>query len=92
MYLKVREVGRAGDPPWLNCELPSLLKRELYQRWKSRQTPGEDYEGISRVCRDAVRKAEAQLELKLARGIENYKKNVLQICKQTGAQHTIAWC
>ncbi|KAK4826132.1 hypothetical protein QYF61_005284 [Mycteria americana] len=63
-------------PPWLNCELLSLLrtKREAYQRWKSRRIPVENYKGIVRPCRDAVRKAKAQLELKLARDVKNYKK------------------
>ena len=63
-------------PPWLNCKLLSLLKtkREAYQRWKSGLIPIENYKGIARACRDAVRKAKAQLELKLARDVKNYKK------------------
>ncbi|KAK4832290.1 hypothetical protein QYF61_021689 [Mycteria americana] len=61
---------------WLNCELLSLLKtkREVYQRWKSGQILIENYKGIARVCRNAVRKAKAHLELKLARDVKNYKK------------------
>ncbi|KAK4826412.1 hypothetical protein QYF61_008945 [Mycteria americana] len=50
-------------------------KREAYQRWKSGRIPIENYKGIARVCRDAVRKAKTHLELKLARDIKNYKKN-----------------
>ncbi|KAK4810859.1 hypothetical protein QYF61_008831 [Mycteria americana] len=73
--MNVREVGRARDkrPPWLNCELLSLLKtkREAYQRWKSGRLPVENYKGIARACRDAVRKAKAQLELKLARDVKH---------------------
>ena len=67
---------RRKRPPWLNCELLSLLKtkREAYQRWKSGRIPIENYKGIARVCRDAFRKAKAQLKLKLARDIKNYKK------------------
>ncbi|GAB0206598.1 mitochondrial enolase superfamily member 1 [Grus japonensis] len=63
-------------PPWLNRELLSLLKtkREAYQRWKIVRIPVENYKGIARACRDAVRKARAQLELKLARDVKNYKK------------------
>lgn len=34
------------------------------------------------MCRDAVRKAEAQLKLKSTSGIKNYKKSVLQVRKQ----------
>ncbi|KAK4814746.1 hypothetical protein QYF61_026723 [Mycteria americana] len=54
-------------------KLLSLLKtkREADQRWKSRQIPIENYKGIAR---DAVRKAKAQLELKFARDVKNYKK------------------
>ncbi|GAB0179274.1 mitochondrial enolase superfamily member 1 [Grus japonensis] len=36
--------------------------------------PIENYKGIARACRDAVRKAKAQLKLKLARDVKNYKK------------------
>ena len=63
-------------PPWLNCKFLSLLKtkREAYQRWESGQIPAEDYKGIARPCRDTIRKAKAQLELKLARDIKKYKK------------------
>ncbi|KAK4823576.1 hypothetical protein QYF61_003580 [Mycteria americana] len=63
-------------PPWLNCKLLSLLKtkREAYQRWKSGQIPIENYKGIARTCRDAVRKAKAQLKLRLARHVKNYKQ------------------
>ncbi|GAB0209387.1 mitochondrial enolase superfamily member 1 [Grus japonensis] len=48
--------------------------REAYQRCKSGQLPIENYKGIARACRDAVRKAKAQLKLKLARDVKNYKK------------------
>ena len=63
-------------PPWLNCKLLSLLKtkRETYQRWKSGRIPVENYRGIARACRDAVRKAKVQLKLKLARDVKNCKK------------------
>lgn len=63
-------------PPWLNCKLLRLpkTKREVYQRWKSEQIPTENYKCIARACRDAVRKAKAQLELKFARDVKNYKK------------------
>lgn len=56
--------GENKSPPWLNPELLGLLrtKMEMYQRWKSGISPLEDYKGITRICRDAVRKAKPQLE------------------------------
>ena len=33
----------------------------------------ENYKGIVRACRDAVRKAKAQVELKLDRVVKNHK-------------------
>ena len=73
---KGKESRQSKRPPWLNCELLRLLKtkREEYQKWKSGQIPVENYKGIVRACRDAVRKTTAQLESKLARAVKNYKK------------------
>ncbi|KAK4812899.1 hypothetical protein QYF61_027293 [Mycteria americana] len=50
--------------------LLSTLKRSVSEMEKQR----ENYKGIASVCRDAVRKAKAQLELKLARDVKNNKK------------------
>ncbi|XP_026705031.1 adenylosuccinate synthetase isozyme 1 [Athene cunicularia] len=36
--------------------------------------PVENYKGIATACRDAVRKSEAELNLKLARDVKKYKK------------------
>ena len=62
--------------PWLNHDLLGLLKskREAYQRWRSGGLSVESYKGTARVCRDAVRKAKAQLKLKLAVDVKNNKK------------------
>ncbi|KAM6036240.1 uncharacterized protein LJ206_001286 [Theristicus caerulescens] len=72
--------------PWLNHELLGLLKtkREAYQRWRSGRLSVENYKGIARVCKDAVRKAKAQLELELARDVKNHKKRFFRYvnCKQ----------
>ncbi|GAB0181915.1 mitochondrial enolase superfamily member 1 [Grus japonensis] len=46
----------------------------LIQYCVSRQLSVENYKGIARACRDAVRKAKVQLELKLAEDVKNYKK------------------
>jgi len=49
----------------------------------------ENYKGIARSCRDAVRKAIAQLELKLAGGVKNYQKGFFRyvINKQKQKEH-----
>ena len=67
---------RNKRPPWLNHDLLGLLKskREAHQRWRSGGLSAENYKGIARECRDVVRKAKAQFELKLAVGIKNNKK------------------
>ena len=42
--------------------------------WKEGQATGEEYRNVVRECRDAMRKAKAHLELKLARDVKNNKK------------------
>lgn len=66
---------------WLNCKLLRLLKtkRGVYQGWKSEQIPAENYKGIARACRGAVRKVKAQLDLKVAGEVKNYRKGFFKI-------------
>jgi len=47
------------------------MKREALQQCKRGQTPKKEYRNTASLCRDAIRKAEAELELKLARGNKN---------------------
>ena len=46
--------------------------------WNVERGPGhatwEEYRNVVRACRDAMRKAKAHLELKLARDVKNNKK------------------
>jgi len=42
--------------------------------WEEGQATWEEYRNVARECRDATRKAEARLELKLARYVSNNKK------------------
>ncbi|KAK4806811.1 hypothetical protein QYF61_005607 [Mycteria americana] len=49
-------------------------KKEVYRLWKGSQIAIEDYKNLARACRDAVRKAKVQLELKLAKDVKNNKK------------------
>ena len=54
---------------WLNREL--LLGLHL---WKKGQLAQEEYRGLVRSCREEIRKAKAQLELRLATVVRGNKK------------------
>lgn len=50
-----------------------------------RQIAVDDYKNLCRVCRDEVRKAKAQLELKLAKDVENDTKEFFRyVSRSTG--------
>jgi len=49
-------------------------KRKIYGMWKEGQSTWEEYRNILSACRDATRKAEAQLVLNLARDVKDNKK------------------
>jgi len=49
-------------------------KRELHRQWKEGLASWEEYREAVRLCRGGVRKAEAHLELNLARDAKNNKK------------------
>ncbi|KAK4810717.1 hypothetical protein QYF61_007691 [Mycteria americana] len=55
-------------PAWLNGELLLGLrkKRGVYHFWKKGQATQEEYRDLVKSCRERIRKAKAQLELKLA--------------------------
>uniref|UniRef100_A0A672UQA6 Reverse transcriptase domain-containing protein n=1 Tax=Strigops habroptila TaxID=2489341 RepID=A0A672UQA6_STRHB len=67
---------RARRPPWMDKELLRKLreKKEAYKRWKRGQAAWEEYRDIVQEARDQVRKAEAQLELHLARDVKHNRK------------------
>ncbi|KFR09813.1 hypothetical protein N306_03128, partial [Opisthocomus hoazin] len=74
---KCKKSGREGKrPAWLRQEMLVKLrkKRELHRQWKQGLASWEEYREASRLCRDEVRKAKAQLELNLARDAKNNKK------------------
>ena len=73
---KGKEEGRTRDHPGLTMSFWVCLKakKEAYWLWKGSQTAIEDCKNLAKACRDAVRKAKAQLELKLARDVKNNKK------------------
>src|SRR5699024_5407127 len=50
-------------------------KKRVYILWKKGQTTWGDYKEDAKVCREEVRKAKAQLELRLATAIKENKKS-----------------
>jgi len=68
-----KRVGRR--PAWLNRELLLGLrkKRRVYHLWKKGQVTQEEYRGLIRPCREEIRNAKAQLELRLATVVRNNK-------------------
>jgi len=69
---------------WLNRELLLGLrkKRRVYHLWKKGQETQEEYRGLVRSRREEFRKANAQLELRLATVVRDKKKMFLQIHQQ----------
>ena len=49
-------------------------KREVYRKWKQGCVGWEEYRAVVHVCRDRIRKANAQVELNLARDVKDNKK------------------
>jgi len=75
---------RATRPAWLNRELLLGLrrKRRVYHLWKKGQATQEEYRGLVWSCREEIRKATAQLELRLATVVRDNKIMFLQIHQQ----------
>ncbi|XP_064909576.1 gamma-1-syntrophin isoform X3 [Columba livia] len=67
----------ARRPAWLNRDLLGMLKqkRRVYRSWKQGLATWEEYKAAVRGCRKAARIAKASLELQLARGVKDSKKN-----------------
>jgi len=55
--------------------LLGLRKKRVYHLWKKGQVTQEEYRGLIRSCREEIRKAKAQLELRLATVVRNNKKS-----------------
>ena len=71
-------------PSWLNNEILDELKgkKEAYQLWKRGQITIKNYKKLARTCRDAVRRAEDQLELKLTEDVKNNKKGFFRYIRR----------
>ncbi|GAB0182556.1 mitochondrial enolase superfamily member 1 [Grus japonensis] len=48
-------------------------KKEVYRMWKKGLATWEEHRNVVRVCRDAMRKAKAHLELNLVRDVKDKK-------------------
>jgi len=61
---------------WLNREDLQRLrkKKRVYHLWKKGQVTQEEYKGLVRSCREEIRKAKAQLELRLTTVVRDNKK------------------
>jgi len=64
-------------PAWMSKELlvKRKWKRKVYGMWKEGQATWEEYRNVVRACRETMRKAEAHLELNLARDVKDNKKD-----------------
>ena len=60
----------------MNKELLAKLKhkKKAYRGWNQGQVTWEEYRDTGRACRDAVRKANTQMEFNLARNVKGSKK------------------
>ena len=67
---------RGIRPAWMNRELFLRLqeKKRIYLLWKKRRATQKEYKEVVKMCREKIRKAKAQLELKLAAGVKGNKK------------------
>ncbi|KAK4810178.1 hypothetical protein QYF61_010951 [Mycteria americana] len=68
---------RGRRPAWLTRELWLELrkKRRVCDLWKKGRASQEDYKGVARLCREKIRRAKAELELKLAAAVKDNKKH-----------------
>ncbi|KFP07547.1 hypothetical protein N300_15283, partial [Calypte anna] len=74
-----RKVGKSvRRPKWMKKKLLDTLlcKNKIYRGWKQGQIPWEKYREIVREARDQVRKAKAQKEFDLARGVKGNRKKI----------------
>ncbi|KAK4828079.1 hypothetical protein QYF61_023139 [Mycteria americana] len=58
----------------LNLMLHPICKKEMHRQWNQGHVSWGEYRDPAWLCRDAIRKAKAQLELNLARDAKNNKK------------------
>ena len=68
---------RGRRPVWMSQELLLRLreKKRVYVLWKKGQATWGDYKGVAKVCREEVRKAKTQLELRLSTAVKDNKKS-----------------
>jgi len=57
-------------------------KRRVYHLRKKGQVTQEEFRGLVRSCKEEIKKAKAQLELRLATVVRDNKKMFLQLHQQ----------
>lgn len=86
MYKKSCEENRRAA--WMNKDILVKLtsKKKMCRQWSQRHIYWEDCRDIAQICRSRVRKAKEQLELNLARSMNNTKKG---FCRYFGQKMNI---
>lgn len=61
-----------GRSLWLNWEpmMEPQHKKAAYRRWKQEQAAKEEFRNFPQVCRDNIKKARTQLQLRLVKDIK----------------------
>ncbi|XP_053914607.1 hyccin isoform X2 [Cuculus canorus] len=73
-----RKRSRRGEKPaWWSREISRCVnkKKKLYVLWRKGQASWVDYRDKVRSCREKIRRAKAQLELKLAKSVKDNIKS-----------------
>ncbi|XP_053905560.1 uncharacterized protein LOC128849191 [Cuculus canorus] len=73
-----RKRSRRGEKPaWWSREISRCVnnKKKLYVLWRKGQASWVDYREEVRSCREKIRRAKAQLEIKLAKSVKDNKKS-----------------
>ena len=56
--------------------MSSQPRKPVYDLWKKGQATQKDYKDVTKLCREKIRRAKAQLELNLATAVKDNKKCV----------------
>lgn len=83
-----RKVGKhLRKPLWLYIG-KLRIKRGVY-KWKEDQLTKEQTTSIAHTCRDDVKKAKAQNDLRLANNAKNNKKGLFSLCPKEEVKEVV---
>ncbi|KAK4823256.1 hypothetical protein QYF61_000223 [Mycteria americana] len=83
--IECKKSGKEGKrPAWMSQDLLVKLKgkKVMHRQWKQGQGSWEEYRDTAPLCKDVVRKAEAQLELNLARDAKNNNRGFYRVLRE----------